>query len=161
MDDNVYMKKALERASAAYKAGETPVGAVIVRDGEIIATGRNCREGKKNALMHAEIIAIKRACKRLGSWRLTGCDLYVTLEPCPMCAGAVINARIRRVVFGASDYKAGSFGSVVDLSALSYNHKPEIVGGVMADECADILSNFFKQLRIIKKSERDIKEEKL
>lgn len=151
MDDIFYMKQALKRAKAAYKDWETPVGAVIVKDGVVIASGRNRRENKKNALMHAELIAIDRACKKLGCWRLVGCQLYVTLEPCPMCAGAIINSRIDRVVYGASDGKAGSFGSLVNLAEYPYNHKPEIVAGVMKEECAELLSGFFKELRIKKK----------
>jgi len=129
------------------KEGEVPVGAVIVKDGEIIATGRNRRETEKNALHHAEIEAINNACKALGGWRLFGCDLYVTLEPCPMCAGAIINSRIKTVYFGAYDNKAGSFGSVADFNRLPYNHKPEIIAGVMEEECSKLLSDFFKKLR--------------
>ncbi len=161
MDDKFYMKQAIKRAKVAYKDGETPVGAVIVKDGVVIASGRNYRENKKNALMHAELVAINRACKKLGSWRLVGCDLYVTLEPCPMCAGAAINARIRRVVYGASDGKAGSFGSLVNLNDYPYNHKPEIVSGVLGEECAMLLSDFFKELRIKKKNKPYIKEENI
>ena len=159
MDDVFYMKQALRRAKTAYKDWETPVGAVIIKDGVIISSGRNYRENKKNALMHAEIIAINRACKRLGSWRLVGCELYVTLEPCAMCAGAIINSRIKRVVFGAYDAKAGSFGSLINLAEYPYNHKPEIVGGVMADECSALLSEFFKELRIKKKTQPFNKED--
>ncbi|MBQ4647547.1 MAG: tRNA adenosine(34) deaminase TadA [Clostridia bacterium] len=159
MDDKFYMKEALKRAKAAYKDGETPIGAVIVKDGKIIATGRNLREKRKNALCHGEIIAINRACKKLDSWRLVDCDLYVTLEPCAMCAGAIINARIRRVIYGASDYKAGSFGSLVDLSELPYNHKPQITSGVMEEECAALLSSFFKELRETKKKIKSLNEE--
>lgn len=159
MDNKYFMKQALKRAKAAYKDGETPVGAVIVKDGVVIASGRNYREKKKNALMHAELVAINRACKKLGSWRLVDCDLYVTLEPCPMCAGALINARLRRVVFGAYDGKAGSFGSVVDLNEYPYNHKLEIEGGVLEEECAAMLSDFFKELRLKKKKQPYVKED--
>ena len=127
--------------------GEVPVGAVVTKSGEIVATGRNRREIGKNALYHAELEAIDNACKALGGWRLWQCELYVTLEPCPMCAGAIINSRIKRVVFGASDSKAGSFGSVVDFNNLPYNHKPEIVSGVLKDECSSLLSDFFARLR--------------
>ena len=141
------MSLALDEARAAAAEGETPVGAVIVRGGEVIASAHNTRETSKNALHHAEILCIDRACRRLGGWRLPGCALYVTLEPCPMCAGAVINSRIERVVFGARDGKAGSFGSVTDLSSLPYNHRPEIKGGVLAEECAALLSDFFTGLR--------------
>ncbi len=141
------MQKALLLAAEAAKEGEVPVGAVIVRNGEIIACGRNRREEQKNALCHAEIEAINNACAVLGGWRLFDCDLYVTLEPCPMCAGAVINARLRRVIYGASDKKAGSCGSITNLFNLPYNHSPELIGGVMEQECSEILKDFFKQLR--------------
>ena len=149
-----YMRAALGRAKTAAKNGETPVGAVIVKNGKIIAGGRNRREKKKNALCHAEISAINLACKKLGGWRLIGCDLYVTLEPCAMCAGAIINSRIEKVYFGASDMKSGSFGSVVDLSALPYNHKPDITGGILEKECSGVLSEFFKELRKKKEAEK-------
>lgn len=145
--ENEYMKKAIALAMESEKEGEVPVGAVIVKDGKIIATGRNRRETKKNALCHAEIEAINNACKKLGGWRLFGCDLYVTLEPCPMCAGAIINSRIKTVYFGAYDNKAGSFGSVADFNRIPYNHKPEIIEGVMEEECSKLLSDFFKKLR--------------
>jgi len=148
------MKSALGRAKTAAKHGETPVGAVIVKDGKIIAGGRNRREKSKNALCHAEISAINAACKKLGGWRLIGCDLYVTLEPCPMCAGAIINSRIENVYFGAYDKKAGSFGSITDLSLLPYNHKPIITGGILEKECSGILSDFFKVLRTTKELEK-------
>ena len=141
------MKKAIALAMESEKEGEVPVGAVIVKNGEIIATGRNRRETEKNALHHAEIEAINNACKVLGGWRLFGCDLYVTLEPCPMCAGAIINSRIKTVYFGAYDNKAGSFGSVADFNRLPYNHKPEIIAGVMEKECSALLTGFFKKLR--------------
>ena len=145
--ENEYMKKAIALAMESEKEGEVPVGAVIVKDGKIIATGRNRRETEKNALCHAEIEAINNACKKLGGWRLFGCDLYVTLEPCPMCAGAIINSRIKTVYFGAYDNKAGSFGSVSDFNRIPYNHKPEIIEGVMEEECSKLLSDFFKKLR--------------
>ena len=141
------MKKAIALAMEREKEGEVPVGAVIVKNGEIIACGRNRRETEKNALCHAEIEAINNACKALGGWRLFGCDLYVTLEPCPMCAGAIINSRIKTVYFGAYDNKAGSFGSVADFNRIPYNHKPEIIEGVMEEECSKLLSDFFKKLR--------------
>lgn len=141
------MQNALLLAAQAANEGEVPVGAVIVRNGEIIACGRNRREERKNALCHAEIEAINNACAALGGWRLFDCDLYVTLEPCPMCAGAVINARLRRVIYGASDKKAGSCGSITNLFNLPYNHSPELIGGVMEQECSEILKEFFKQLR--------------
>ena len=145
--DEKYMDLALTLAKEAAAEGEVPVGAVIVKDDRVIGTGRNRREISKNALAHAEIEAINNACKTLGGWRLHGCDLYVTLEPCPMCTGAIINARLNRVIFGAFDEKAGSCGSVIDLTELPYNHKPEIVSGVKKEECARELSSFFKTLR--------------
>ena len=145
-----YMSAALVLAKEAYDDGEVPVGAVIVRDGEIIATGRNRREKGKNALYHAETEAIDNACKTLGGWRLLRCDLFVTLEPCPMCAGAIINSRIEHVYFGASDKKAGSVGSLINLFEIDYNHKPYFEGGIKEAECAEILSDFFRQLRLRK-----------
>lgn len=147
------MEKALSLAREAGALGEVPVGAVIVRGGEIIATGKNGREKNKNALSHAELEAINNACNALGGWRLPGCELYVTLEPCPMCAGAIINSRIEKVYFGAYDKKAGSVRSLVQLFDLPYNHKPEIQGGIMEEECAGVLSDFFRSLREKKKSE--------
>ena len=153
-EQQVFMKRALELAKEASGMGETPVGAVVVRNGEIVGEGRNGRESGKNALYHAEIAAINDACTRLSGWRLWECDLYVTLEPCPMCAGAIINARIKNVYFGAPDKKAGSFGSIVNLTDLPYNHKPNIVGGIMENECSEILSEFFKELRVRKKQEK-------
>ena len=141
------MKEALCLAREAAADGEVPIGCVVVKDGEIIGRGRNKREGLKNALCHAEIMAIHQACEALGGWRLPDCELYVTLEPCPMCAGAIINARIEQVFFGAFDPKAGSCGSITDLFALPYNHKPECQGGVLEEDCAGVLKEFFKSLR--------------
>ena len=149
-----FMQKALELAKISAAEGEVPVGAIIVKGDEIVGTGRNRREYGKNALYHAEIEAIDNACKTLGGWRLWECDMYVTLEPCPMCAGAIINSRIKTVYYGASDLKAGSFGSVVDFNSLPYNHKPEIVSGVMQDEARKMLSDFFKGLREKKESDK-------
>ena len=146
------MEKALSLAKEAGDMGEVPVGAVIVRNGEIIATGKNGREINKNALSHAEIEAIDNACRTLGGWRLPGCELYVTLEPCPMCAGAIINSRIEKVYFGAYDKKAGSVRSLVQLFDIPYNHKPEVTGGIMEEECAAVLSDFFRSLREKKKN---------
>lgn len=145
--DEQFMQEALRQAQLAADEGEVPVGAVIVRDGTIVSVGRNRRETGKNALAHAEIEAINEACKVLGGWRLWECTLYVTLEPCPMCAGAIINARIRRVVYGAEDHKAGSCGSVIDLFACPYNHRPEVTRGILRQECALQLQQFFQQLR--------------
>lgn len=150
MTDEEIMRLALEQAKLAGDDLEVPVGAVIVRNGEVVSTGRNRRESEKNALAHAEIEAIDSACKKLGGWRLWECEMFVTLEPCPMCAGAIINSRIRRLVFGASDLKAGSCGSVINLFDLPYNHRPEITGGFMADECASLLSGFFRRIREMK-----------
>ena len=142
-----YMREALALADDAADIGEAPIGCVIVKDGKIVGRGKNTRESEKSALGHAELAAISDACKTLGGWRLFDCDLYVTLEPCPMCAGAIINARISRVIFGASDPKAGSCGSVINLFDLPYNHKPEIISGILRDECSEKLTNFFKNLR--------------
>ena len=141
------MKRAIELAELSESQGEVPVGAVVVKDNVIVGEGRNRRETGKNALYHAEIEAIDNACKTLGGWRLWQCEMYVTLEPCPMCAGAIINSRIKKVTFGAYDKKAGSFGSVTDFNSLPYNHKPQIEGGVCERECSEILSRFFKTLR--------------
>lgn len=144
-----YMKRALELAAIAGDLGEVPVGAVVVsrRTGEIVGEGYNLRESAKNALAHAEIIAIDNACKKLGGWRLPECSIYVTLEPCPMCCGAIINARIDEVIFGAYDPKSGSAASVQKMFELPYNYKPAVTGGVMEAECAEILTNFFRKLR--------------
>ena len=141
------MEAALSLAREAAAEGEVPVGAVVVCDGEIVGTGRNRREKGKNALYHAELEAIDSACKKLGGWRLHRCEMYVTLEPCPMCAGAIINARMKTLVYGASDPKAGSAASVTNLFALPYNHKPEVIAGVMEEECAAVLKDFFAALR--------------
>lgn len=147
LSDMEFMKKAISLAREAAEEGEVPVGCVIVRDGEVIATGRNRREKGKNALYHAELEAIDNACKALGGWRLPRCEMYVTLEPCPMCAGAIINSRIEKVYFGAYDKKAGSVRSLINLFDLPYNHRPETEGGVLEDECAALLSDFFRTLR--------------
>lgn len=142
-----FMREALTEAEKAARLGEVPVGAVVVKGDEIVGRGYNKREGDKNALAHAELEAINEACQRLGGWRLFMCDLYVTLEPCPMCAGAIINSRIKTVYFGARDEKSGSVGSVINLFDLPYNHKPEVVSSVLEEECRRILSDFFKALR--------------
>lgn len=145
--DRRFMRAAIEQAKLAAEIGEAPIGAVIVRGDEIIAEAYNTRETEKNALHHAELLAIDRACKKLGGWRLIGCELYVTLEPCPMCSGGIINSRIERVVYGAPDPKAGCACSVCNIFSLPFNHSPEIVGGVMEEECAALLSDFFRSLR--------------
>ncbi|MDO5125764.1 MAG: tRNA adenosine(34) deaminase TadA [Ruminococcus sp.] len=149
-----YMQKALKLAMQAYEIGEVPIGAVVVKKstGEVVGEGYNRREIDKSSTAHAEMIAIDQASKKLGGWRLIDCEIYVTLEPCPMCTGAIINSRIENVVFGAYDSKAGSCGSVVNLFELPYNHKPEFIGGVLGVECGNILSDFFKKLRIRKKT---------
>ncbi len=144
--DVKFMRAAIKEAEKAEKIWETPVGAVIVQNGKIIARGYNKRETKKNALMHAEIIAIDKACKKLGGWRLPECDIYVTLEPCPMCCGAIIQARINNVYFGAYDEKSGCLGSACDLSEV-LPHKIKYSGGILKTECEHILKNFFKKLR--------------
>lgn len=147
--DEYYMSKAFELAQKAAELGEVPVGAVVVKKstGEIVGKGYNRREIDKSSTAHAEIIAIENASRTLGGWRLIDCELYVTLEPCPMCTGAIINSRIERVIFGASDPKAGSCGSVTNLFELPYNHKPELIGGVLQDKCSSILTDFFRNLR--------------
>ncbi len=148
MDDMIYMQEALALAAEAAAEGEVPVGCVIVRDGVIVGRGRNRREQNKTALAHAECEAIRQACEKLGGWRLWDCTLYVTLEPCPMCAGAIINARIPRVVYGASDLKYGACGSVCDLFNMEFNHHPQTVAGVMGEQCAALLTDFFQNLRV-------------
>ena len=148
MHDEEFMDEALALAAQAAADGEVPVGCVIVRSGRIVGRGRNRRETAKNALGHAEIEAIADACRNLGGWRLWDCTLYVTLEPCPMCAGAIVNARIPRVVYGAADTKAGSCGSVCDLFSMEFNHHPQVVSGIRQDECAALLRDFFQNLRI-------------
>ena len=145
--DKKFMTQALQYAQKAFDLGEVPVGAVIVKNGKIVGTGYNMRETKQNALSHAEIEAINNACKTLGTWRLDGCELYVTLEPCPMCTGAIINARIKTVIFGAFDSKMGCMDSVINLCNYPFNHKPEIYAGICEDECKEILQKFFQKLR--------------
>lgn len=145
--DAQFMEEALALAREAAEEGEVPVGAVVVRGDKIVGRGRNRREQSKNALSHAEIEAIDEACRALGGWRLWDCTLYVTLEPCPMCAGAILNARLQRVVFGASDPKAGSLLSVQRMFDLPYNHKPQIDAGFMQEECAAVLRAFFADMR--------------
>lgn len=145
--DDFYMQIALDEAKKAYKLKEVPVGAVVVYNDEIISTGFNMKEKNNNATHHAEILAIDMACCYLQNWRLVDCYLYVTLEPCPMCAGAIINSRIKKVVYAAKDPKAGSCGSVFNMFDLPFNHKPEIVSGVLEEESVTLLKNFFKAIR--------------
>ena len=143
-----YMKKAIELAKMSLDSDDVPVGAVVVKDGQVIGRGYNRREVDSSATAHAEVLAIEDACKALGTWRLTDCDLYVTLEPCPMCAGAIINSRIRRVVYGVKDEKAGCCGSVADFFAMPFNHTPLSRSGILAEECRALLTDFFQQLRL-------------
>lgn len=142
-----FMHRAIELAALAGERGEIPVGAVIVKNGEIIAEGSNMREEKNSALSHAETEAIAAACKALGDWRLDGCTMYVTLEPCPMCTGAIINSRISTLVFGAYDLRAGCIDSVINLCDYPFESRPEIYGGICEDECKRLLSDFFKRIR--------------
>lgn len=145
--DNYFMSAAIEEAKKCALLDEVPVGAVVVRDNKIIASSGNGRETYKDATFHAETEAIRAACRTLGGWRLVGCELFVTLEPCIMCAGAIINARVPTVIVGAHDPKAGALGGFTDINALAVNHHPEIIFGVMEDECASLLRQFFKEKR--------------
>ena len=145
--DEEFMEEAIKLAILAAERDEVPVGAVAVRDGRIIASAFNTREESKCATHHAEILCIEAACKALGGWRLPGVTLYVTMEPCVMCAGAIINARIERVVYGAKDHRFGAFGSALDVNSAGLNHKPEILGGVLGERCAQILSSYFRNKR--------------
>lgn len=148
MEDARFMEEAILLARQAAADGEVPVGCVVVRRGQIVGRGRNRRETDKSALAHAELEAIRDACANLGGWRLWECTLYVTLEPCPMCAGAIINARIPRVVFGAKDAKSGACGSICDLFSMRFNHHPAVEAGVKEAECASLLADFFRDLRV-------------
>ena len=152
MEDTEYMRQALALAQEAAQAGEVPVGCVIVCNGVVVGRGRNRREEGRNALCHAEIEAINEACRTLGGWRLWKCDLYVTLEPCPMCAGAILQARIPRVVFGARDDKFGACGSVCDLFSMNFHHHPQTVEGILEEEAQALLQNFFRELRVTLKT---------
>lgn len=152
-----FMKEALKEAKKAYEKLEIPVGAVIVKEGKIIARAHNLKESKHDTTKHAEILAIQKASKKLESWRLIDCDMYVTLEPCSMCAGALINARIRKLYIGTLDEKTGACGSVLNLfEDYKFNHKVEVEKGIMQKECEEILKNFFKDLRKIKKRIKEI-----
>ena len=148
--DKKFMTEALALAKLAAESGDVPVGAVVVKNGEIIGKGLNLREANKDATAHAEVVAIREASKRLGGWHLDDCELYVTLEPCPMCAGAIISSRIKTVVFGAFDKKAGSASadSIIDLFSLGYNHKPEVYCGICEKESAELLAKFFEEKRV-------------
>lgn len=152
IEDEKHMKQAMKQAMKAASLGEVPIGCVIVHEGKVIARGYNRRNTDKSSLAHAEILAVKRACRKLGDWRLEDCTMYVTLEPCPMCAGAIIQARVKSVVTACRNPKAGSAGSVVNLfDTEGYNHHPEHRSGVLEKECSKMLSDFFKQLRRSKK----------
>ena len=146
--DEDFMKIAIEEAELAAKLNEVPIGAAIVKDGIVVSRAHNCREIMRSAISHAEIAAIDAACRKLGAWRLTGCTLYVTLEPCIMCAGAAINARMERIVYGARDSKSGACGSALNVAeSLTLNHRIEVLGGVRSDECSKLISDFFKRRR--------------
>ena len=153
MNDEFYMREAMRLAKLAEQIDEVPVGALVVKDGVIISSAYNTRESTKCATHHAEILAIEDACRAMGGWRLPGVTLYVTMEPCAMCAGAIVNARIPRVVYGTRDIRFGAFGSKIDLAAVGLNHTPEIVGGVLEDENRDMLSSYFRRKRAMKKAE--------
>ena len=153
--DETYMKEALDEAKKAMEKGEIPVGAVVVLGGEVIGRGHNLREATGDPTAHAEMLALREAARAIGHWRLIGCTLYVTLEPCPMCAGAVINARVDRVCFGAFDPKAGCCGTLYDLTGeRKFNHHPDVAGGVLNDECAALLKEFFSKRRAAQKEEK-------
>lgn len=157
--DEFYMKEAIKEAKKAENLAEVPIGAVIVMDGEIIARAHNMRETNQNAVAHAELLAIDLACQKVGSWRLENAILYVTLEPCPMCAGAIIMSRIARVVYGASDPKGGCAGTFMNLlQDARFNHQSEVVPGILEEECSILLTNFFRRLREKKKSEKRLKK---
>ena len=147
MNHKKYMKMALKQAKKGYKKGEVPIGAVIVRDGKVISKAYNLREKTNLATGHAEIIAIEKANKAIKSWRLDSCTMYVTIEPCPMCAGAIIQSRIKNVIYGAKDIKSGAHESVINLFDLNFNHKVNIENGIMEKECGEIITDFFKQMR--------------
>ena len=147
MDEKKYMKMAISEAKRALKKGEVPIGAIIIKDGKVISKGHNERETKANSLCHAEIIAINKACKKLKNFRLEDCIMYVTLEPCCMCAGAIVQSRIKKVIFGAKDEKYGAVCSIGEIFDLKSNHRVEYEQGIMSDECSIIIKNFFKELR--------------
>ncbi len=153
-----FMKKALKEAEKAYYKGEVPVGAVIVKDGKIISRGHNLKEIKKDTTKLAEIIAIEKASKKIDAWRLEDCDIYVTMEPCPMCMGAIINSRIRKIYYGIPDLKAGACGSVIDLTTYKFNHIPTYEKNVLGEESKELLQRFFRELRANKKDRGVINE---
>lgn len=156
--DEFYMKEAITEAKKAEALGEVPIGAVVVLDGKIIARGHNLRESEQNAVAHAELLAIEKACKSLGTWRLENAVLYVTLEPCPMCSGAIIMSRVKRVVYGAADPKGGCAGTFMNLlQDERFNHQSEVISGVLQEECSELLSAFFRAIRERKKREKEDK----
>lgn len=156
--DELFMLEAMKQAKKAKLIDEVPIGCVIVKDGCIIARGHNLREKKQISTAHAEIIAIEKACKKLGTWRLEDCDLYVTLEPCPMCSGAILQARIKRVIYGATDPKGGCIESCMNMYEIhGFNHYPEVNSGILEEECSQLLKEFFKKKRIQKKKKADTK----
>jgi tRNA(adenine34) deaminase len=142
-----FMSLAISEASKAANTCEVPIGAVVVKDGKVISKAHNMREGSNQVAAHAEMLAIEQACNLLKSWRLENCDIYVTMEPCPMCAGAILQARIRNVYFGCYDKKAGAFGTIADLSTLAFNHNTRVYGGILEDECRNLIRSFFEMLR--------------
>lgn len=145
--EELFMKEALKEAYKAYNKKEIPIGCVIVRDNKIISRGHNLREKKKNALLHAEVIAINKACKKLKSWRLDDCDIYITLEPCTMCSGAILQSKIKNTYFGAYDLKTGMAGSRFNVFGIKFNYEPNVIGGIMEEECSNLIKSFFKELR--------------
>lgn len=160
--DEIYMKEALLEAQKAYDIKEVPIGAIVVKDDQIIARAYNLRETSRDATTHAEMIAIRKACKQLGGWRLSGCTLYVTIEPCPMCAGAIVNSRIDRLVIGSMDVKAGACGSVMNIvDNEKLNHRVEVETGILKDECSDMMKKFFGELRNRNKIAKEIKKNML
>ncbi|WP_035186043.1 tRNA adenosine(34) deaminase TadA [Alteribacter aurantiacus] len=159
--DEQWMEEAIHEAQKAEEKGEVPIGAVIVKDGAVIGRGYNLRESIQQATSHAELTAIQEACKTVGSWRLVGCTLYVTLEPCPMCAGAIVQSRIERVVYGASDPKAGCCGTLMNLTdEPRFNHRAYVTSGIMEETCSSLLTNFFQKIRELKKAEKRKNKEK-
>lgn len=156
-EDRYYMNMAIEEAKKAELIMEVPIGAVIVQDGEIIAKGHNLRETEQRSIAHAELLAIDEACRKMGTWRLENATLYVTLEPCPMCAGAIVLSRVKRVVFGAYDPKGGCAGTLMNLlKEEKFNHEAEVEGGVLEDECGQLLTNFFRKIRLEKKQRKEM-----
>ncbi len=155
MSEEKYMKQAIKQAMKAQEKDEVPIGCVIVKDDKIIARGYNLRQSKQQSYAHAEMIAIQKACKKLGTWRLEDCDLYVTLEPCPMCAGAILQSRIKRVIYGAKDPKGGCIDSCMKMYETNgFNHYPEVLSGVLDEECGSLLTNFFRRKRELKKQNK-------